>query len=173
MENESSAYGVYCGETDVAAVVRMLNSAGFENENICVLLAPRHPIAETVRSAGILATTAAEDSAAAGMIGWLSKLGAVVIPTVGFFIRSRMFFNALVVSTGAPALCGTSWTLSGLGVPDEDADRFEEQLAYAGFLVYVASPEVARSRWAVELLGATGAIKAAVLERRISAEALA
>jgi hypothetical protein len=173
MENESAAYGVYCDDMDVEEVVRTLNSAGFENENICLLLAPRHPIAEIVRSAGILATTAADDSATAGMIGWLSKLGAVVIPTVGFFIRSRIFFNALVVSRDAPALCGNSWTLASLGVPDEDADRFKAQLAYAGFLVYVASREVAQSKWAIELLGATGAIKSAVLEKQPSAEALA
>jgi hypothetical protein len=164
MENTSAAYGVYSADVDIAEVVRALNGAGFENEHICVMLAPTHPIAEIVRSAGILTTRVENNSATEGWIGWLSRLGAVVIPAVGFFIRSRVFFNALLVSRGAPTLCGNSRTLLGLGFPDTDADRLEEQLAQTGFLVYVRSPELAQSRWVIELLRATGAEETATLE---------
>src|SRR5579863_1330043 len=173
MENTTAAYGVYADEMEVADLVHTLNSAGFQNEDICLMLAPTHPIAEIVRSAGILAVERDETAATAGLIGWLSELGAVVIPGVGFFIRSRMFFNALVAARNAPALCGDLRTLAGLGFPGPDAARFEDRLTQAGFLVYVASSETARGRWAVELLRATGAIETAVLEKRASAGAVA
>jgi hypothetical protein len=173
MENIAAAYGVYADEVDVAEVVRTLHRAGFPKDDICVVVAPTHPLAEVVRSASVL-NAAQEDSAATtGLMRWLSELGAVVIPTVGFFIRSRPFFNVLVAAGGAPSLCGNSRMLAGLGFPDEDAERFEEKLRRAGFLVYVASPEIARVRWAVELLRGTGANETAALEKQASAGAVA
>ena len=173
MENIAAAYGVYADEVDVAEVVRTLNRAGFQKEDICVMVAPTHPMAEVVRSASVLNAGNEDSAATAGLIRWLSELGAVVIPTVGFFIRSRAFFNVLVAATDAPSLCGNSRMLMGLGFPDEDAQRFEEKLRRAGFLVYVASPQIARVRWAVELLRGTGANETAALEKRASAGAVA
>jgi hypothetical protein len=173
MESPSAAYGVYTDKTDVSEVVRTLNGASFENEDICVLLAPTHPIADVVRSASGLTAQGDDSAATAGLISWLSHLGAVVIPKVGFFIRSRVFFSALVVSRNAPALCGDSRTLVGLGFSEEDADRFEEQMAHAGFMVYVASEEFARLLWAIELMRATGAEETATLEKEERASAFA
>ncbi len=173
MENIAAAYGVYADEADVAEVVRTLNSAGFTKEDICLILAPAHPMAEMVHSASVLDAGRENRASTAGLIGWLSEFGAVVIPRVGFFIRSRAFFNVLVAARNAPSLCGNARTLEGLGFPDVDAQRFEEQLQQAGFLVYVASPQIARVRWAVELLRGTGAHETAALEKRTSAGAVA
>jgi hypothetical protein len=173
MESTAAAYGVYADEIEVAEVVRTLRVAGFENDGICVVLAPTHPIAGIVRSAGVLTAVGGNIAATTGLIGWLSQLGAVVIPGVGFFIRSRAFFNALVMDGNAFPLRGNSRLLVGLGFSDRDAERFEKQLAQAGFLVYVASPGVARLRWAVELLRATGAEETATLEKVEDAGALA
>jgi hypothetical protein len=173
MESTAAAYGVYADEVDVAEVVRTLNSAGFQKEDICLMLAPTHPMAEVMRSASVLNAGYEDGAATAALIGWLSELGAVVIPTVGFFIRARAFFNVLVAAGDAPSLCGNARTLVGLGFPDEDAERFEEKLLQAGFLVYVASPEIARVRWAVELLRGTGSNESAALEKRASAGAVA
>jgi hypothetical protein len=175
MESTAAAYGVYGEEGDVAEIVRTLNSAGFQKEDICLMLAPTHPMAEMVRSASVLKVNAGheESAATAAVIGWLSELGAVVIPTVGFLIRSRAFFNVLVAAGEPPSQCGNSRMLLGLGFANEDAERFEEKLRHAGFLVYVASPEIARVRWAVELLRGTGANETAVLEKRASAGAVA
>ena len=164
MESPTAAYGVYRDNTDVAEVVRTLNGASFDNEDICVLLAATHPIADVVRTASALTAQGDDGAATTGWIGWLSQLGAVVIPKVGFFIRSREFFSALVASRNAPALCGGARTLVGLGFSEEDAERFEEQMAQAGFMVYVTSPEVARLLWAIELMRATGAEETATLE---------
>jgi len=92
-----AAYGMYSHETPLNEVVRALNQAGFGNENICLMLAPTHPIATIVREASFLDEREAS-AVTAGLIGWLSEFGAVVIPTVGFFIRSQEFFQALVRS---------------------------------------------------------------------------
>ena len=115
--NSAAAYGMYPQEVALHDVVHTLNQAGFENEDICMMLAPTHPIATIVREASILNTEREASAVTAGLIGWLSEFGAVVIPTVGFFIRSQAFFHALVVAKDAPALCGSTKTLVGLGFP--------------------------------------------------------
>lgn len=41
----AAAYGIYPQDVALAEVVHTLNQAGFENEDICMMLAPSHPIA--------------------------------------------------------------------------------------------------------------------------------
>jgi hypothetical protein len=169
MDHSAAAYGVYPDAVEVAEVVRTLNAAGFENEQICLMLAPTHPIAIIVRDANILNQERESSVAIAGLIGWLSEFGAVVMPSIGFFIRSQAFFHALLVARDAPAFCGNSGTLAGLGFPGNDAERFAAQLQHAGFLVYVASHKVAKAKWALQLLRITGAQESATLVTKAEA----
>ncbi len=171
MDDSVAAYGLYPDEVEPASIVRTLNNAGFPNEHICLMLAPSHPIAAIVREANILNLERQASAMTAGLISWLSEFGAVVIPSVGFFIRSQAFLHALVAARDAPALCGSSQTLSCLGFPDGDAERFESQLQLEGFLVYVAPMEAARVEWALELFRGTGARESATLDREADAEA--
>src|SRR5207245_1524529 len=94
----------------------------------------------TVREANILNAEPETSAAAAGLIGWLMKFGAVMIPTVGLFIRSQAFLQALVMSKDSSAAYGNSKALVGLGFSEGDALRFERQLREAGVLVSVAWP---------------------------------
>lgn len=91
-----AAYGMYPPSAALNDVVHTLNHAGFVNEGICMMLSPSHPIANMVREAGLHDYDRQTNSVAAKLIGWLSEFGAVMIPTVGFFIRSQAFFKALV-----------------------------------------------------------------------------
>src|ERR1700722_7153416 len=159
----AAAYGMYPPTTALNDVVHTLNHAGFVNEDICMMLSPSHPIAGMVREAGFHDSDRQTDSVAAKLIGWLSEFGAVMIPTVGFFIRSQNFFRALVCSDDAQGLCGESTTLGGLGFNATDAFRFEEQLRHTGVLIYVACPEGSKMGSAMELLRSTGAREAATL----------
>ena len=170
MERPASAYGMYPDSVEVAQVVHALNSVGFDNEAICLMFAPTHPIASMVREVN---THEVETNAVTeALIGWLAEFGAVVIPSLGFFIRSHAFLHALTVARDAPALCGSFRTLSCLGFGETDARRLEGQLQQAGFLVYVVS-EPARAQFARELFDRTGAKESAVLEKEAAREAVA
>lgn len=164
----SAAYGLYPQDVALMDVVRALNSAGFDNESICMMLSPTHPIASLVRDASVFNSECKSTTVTAALIGWLSEFGAVMIPTVGFFIRSQIFFHALMVAHETPALCENSRTLSGLGFSDDEADRFENQLREVGVLVYIACPESARITWACEILRHTGAREASTLDSHTS-----
>src|ERR1700722_562684 len=169
----AAAYGMSPPTTALNDVVHTLNHAGFGNEDICMMLSPTHPIAGMVREAGLHECDRQASSVAAKLIGWLSEFGAVMIPSVGFFIRSQAFFHALLSGQDAPGLCGQSTTLAGLGFNARDAFRFEEQLRHAGVLVYVACAGNSKSDWAMELLRRTGAREAATLETEEEAVAVA
>jgi len=167
----AAAYGIYSQDVVLTDIVRNLNQAGFENEDICMMLAPTHPIASVVRDASLFSSDRENSAASAGMIGWLSAFGAVLIPTVGFFIRSRVFLHALMVARDAPALCGNARTLVSLGFSEDEATRFENQLARLGVLVYVSCDENAKTLWAREVLRHTGASETNTLEDTIATAA--
>jgi len=164
----AAAYGIYSQDVVLTDIVRDLNQAGFANEDICMMLAPTHPIASVVRDASIFNSDRDDSAASAGMIGWLSAFGAVLIPTVGFFIRSRVFLHALMVAREAPALCGNARTLVGLGFSEIDAAKYEGQLGRLGVLVYVSCQERAKTLWAREVLRHTGARETNTLEETIT-----
>lgn len=162
--NTAAAYGVFPQSVALNEVLQTLNRGGFGKESICMMLPPTHPIATILRDAGVRDAEREANIATAGLIGWLSEFGAVVIPTVGFFIRSQAFFHALVMRNDAMARCGSSRSLVELGFPEGDARRFERQLDDVGALVYVSCSERASTRWALELLRGTGAQEAGTLE---------
>jgi hypothetical protein len=171
--NKPAVYGLYPHDAALPEIVRTLNDAGFGNQDICMMLSPTHPIATIVRDANILNEDREEAELTAECIGWLSEFGAVLIPTIGFFIRSRAFFQALLGAKHSPALCGRSRSLAALGFQRDKAERFEDQLRRDGVLMYVSCPESDKTDWAVELLHRTGAREAATLEREMAAEAVA
>ncbi len=161
--NDTAAYGMYSRHIALREIVSALNCAGFVDEDICMVLSPSHPVASMVRDARIDSANLQDGAAGANLIGWFSRLGAVVIPTVGFFIRSQAFFQALFIQDDGSALCGGSKTLAGLGFSNDDSSRLGPQLCDVGALVYVACPERARADSAIELLMRSGAKEAASL----------
>ena len=167
--NGSAAYGMYSQDAALHEIVHTFNHAGFHNEDICMMLAPSHPIARIVREANVLNIEHEAGVISAGLIGWLSEFGAVVIPTIGFFIRSQAFFHALI-SNPASALCESPRTLAALGLSNEEAERLEDQL---DVLVYVSCPESANTEDAFQLLRKTGARETATLHPRSMAASMA
>jgi hypothetical protein len=161
--NTAAAYGIYRQDAPLNDIVEHLNQAGFYNEDICIMLSPTHPIASMIRDASLFSSDREDSDASATMIGWLSAFGAVMIPTVGFFVRSRAFLRALMTAKDTPAVCGNARTLVGLGFSEHDAKRFEKQLARFGVLVYVACSESAKTAFAQEVLSHAGASEVSML----------
>lgn len=161
----AAAYGMYRDDVSLQRVVQTLNRSGFDNEQICVMVRPRHRLATVMREANILNADREASAITLDLLGWLMKLGAVVIPTVGFFIRSRTYLHALIMRKDSPALCGNSRALVGLGFSETDAERFGCELREMGVLVYVACPGKVSTTQAVEVLRQTGAHESAALER--------
>jgi hypothetical protein len=159
-----AAYGLYAHDVAPHEIACVLNQAGFGNEDICLVLSPNHPIATVLHDASILSPEPEARAATAGLIDWLSQFGAIVVPDTGFFIRSQAFCRALTGTKDGMALRGNWATLVALGFPEDQAERFENELRLeAGVLVYVSCAESAKTGWAVELLRGMGARESASL----------
>lgn len=167
--NTPGAYGSYSHDVSLQYVVQMLHQSGFGNEQICLMVQPRHHIATVMRQVNVLDVEREAGAATVELIRWLMKLGAVVIPTVGLFIRSQAFLHDLIMGDDSAALCGDAKPLVGLGFSEVDADRFENELREMGVLVYVACSGKAKAIEAVEVFRRSGAHECAALEGKEAA----
>jgi len=160
----TAAYGMYSRNVALPEVVCALNKAGFQNEDICMVLSPAHPDAEVFHG-----TTSADFSTVscttARTLSWFAEFGAVVIPTVGVFIRSQAFLQALLDEKSCPSMSRGSRTLLGLGFSQDEATRLGHRLTDIGALVYVNCHD-SRKSGAVELLRSTGAHEASILKQQ-------
>lgn len=159
-----AAHGMCPPNVDLEYVVQTLNHAGFANESICLLLAAGHPLARLMRDLRLLSSEADHAAASSGLVQWLLRLGAVVIPRVGFFIRSRDFLHSLMVEPRTSSCQGIAATLLNLRIPETEAGRLEELIGDSGALVYVACEQFAQSQWAREILRRSGAAETRCLE---------
>lgn len=160
--SENAVYATYSNQVTLPDVVKALGKQGFYKESIFMMLSPTHPVAEVVRDSDMFRLERGPSMARAGLIGWLTKFGAVVIPTFGFFIRSRKFFRALMEQDGLGG-SGPGRTLGYLGFSPEDGERFEDQVRAGGVLLYVSCPERNRAECALELLRTAGAEETGLL----------
>lgn len=173
VENTSAAYAIYPDHVVLNEVLQTLERGGFDKESICMMLSPAHPIATTVRESSQRAFERETNVITAGLIGWLSEFGAVVIPTFGFFIRSREFFRSLVLERDSTAVCGHRGTLISLGFSAPDAEHFESQVDKGCVLLYLSCPKSAQTESALELLRTTGAGETGLLESETAVGAAA
>lgn len=156
----TAAYGLYRATVALPNIVETLNRGGFDNTDICMVLSPAHPDADCVCESDIL-RDASDRAMSARMIKWFSKLGAVLIPTVGCFVRSETFLMALTSDSNISTLSSGSRILLELGFSLSDAKRLGTQLHDFGALVYVSCRQGNETSGAIELLRDAGAIKAA------------
>lgn len=168
-----AVYAIYPQSVALNELLQNLSQGGFDKESICMMLSPTHPVAEMVREANMHSFERDTHAASAGLIGWLSEFGAVLIPTFGFFIRSRDFFHALVVEQDSIAYCGRHGTLVALGFSERDARRCEHRLRESGVLLYVSCANSAQTKWALELMRTWGADEIGLLTGKSKAAAAA
>lgn len=152
-EMKTAAYGVFSVKTSLEDVLKSLNSAGFQSEDICVFLSPAHPLANGVRMNMRQADSAfTVENELERSFSWLSTFGGVVIPGVGFFVGSREYLRALGQAECAPDSTGNAAALASLGIPENEAVRYAARLRRDANLVFVSCEGTARSEWAREIL---------------------
>src|SRR5579862_9997347 len=171
--NGTAAYGMYSRNIALPEVVYALNKAGFTNQDICMVLSPAHPDAAALHDASVFNSQENDATLTARMIGWFSRFGAVVIPTVGLFVRSHAYLQALLNEQNVPSLSQGCRTLVGLGFSPDDAKRIGSRLSDVGALIYVSCRESEKALGVIELLRRTGAHEAASLKSVRAATAAA
>lgn len=156
---------VFCIARDIeqaGRIVSDLQTAGFSNNDISVLL----PDKGTTRDFAHEHKTKAPEGAAAGgaaggvlggALGWLVGIGSLAIPGAGPFIAAGPLMAALGGAAVGGAAGGLLGGLVGLGVPEFEAKRYEGKIRGGNVLVSVHSEnsdETKRAKTIFERAGA-------------------
>ena len=156
-----AAYGLYPKKVPLENVVSRLNQEGVRNQDICLLLSPDHPIAAQIREMRLVALETISRPVLAGLVGWLSRLGAVVISNVGLFIRSRAYLHAFL--SPETSVCQYWGTLANLGISEPEAKRLGTRIDQEGGLIYVNCSPSGNSQGVLDILRRTGSLEASCL----------
>jgi hypothetical protein len=168
MANENTVvFGIYSTSTAVERGVEALRNDGFSSSDISVLFsenpAPRtlaQALAQKKKSDHVQNGAAVGGGTGAlvgGAMGWLVSMVALVIPGVGPFMVAGPIFAALV-GAGVGGLVGEiAGALMGMGMPGDEATRYEEQVKRGGILLSVHAADLHRAKRMREILEQTGA----------------
>jgi hypothetical protein len=142
MNNERKIVGVFHTEQEAINAVDGLKRQGYRAEEISVLARDKGEMSDIIEVTG----SKAPDGMAAGAVtggtlggigGILLGMGALAIPGVGPFVAAGPIvagLTGLAAGAGAGVLVGG---LIGLGIPEEEAKRYNQYLEDGHILVLV------------------------------------
>ena len=144
MARTHSTYAIYPSLTALDSGADALTAAGFRYTDISVLYSD-----EAVAGAATGVTVAV-------VLGYLAGIGALTIPGVGPLLAAGPIL-ATLAGIGAAGASGLVRAMSGLGIPEEDAERYLGRLRQGGILVSANCDDLEWVSRAKQVLSATGA----------------
>ena len=142
----TAVFGIYPTYESVEQAVKALRIAGFRSTDISVLFPESVGTKDFAHEKGTKApqgaTTGASTGAlAGGTLGWLAGIGALAIPGLGPFIAAGPIMAALAGAGVGGALGGVAGALIGMGIPEDEAKRYEGRVTKGGILLSVHSDD--------------------------------
>ena len=173
----TAVVGLFASRDQAERAIRDLHEAGFPPEAIGAVLRERDDEgrlldATASGAAEGAATGAATGGVLGGLLGLLVGVGALALPGIGPVVAGGVLASVLGTAAGTAlagagigaATGGLLGALAGMGIPNEDAERFERGVREGGVLL-VVHPE-ARGDDARDLLERNGGDVAAAGGRR-------
>ena len=132
--------GVFSTRAEAEDALQALRDAGFAAEDVSVLT--QHPDQTLPLDGDGGATNSAAAGAVAGgmagaFAGWVLGAGALLIPGVGPFIAAGAIASALTGAALGAGLGAIGGALTGMGVPEEEARWYAQQVKSGSTLVTV------------------------------------
>jgi hypothetical protein len=159
---QQAVYGIANTAEQAGAIVERLQTTGFPNDDISVLL----PDKDGTRDFAHEKNTKAPEGAAAGgvaglgvggALGLLAGVGALAIPGVGPFIAAGPIMGALSGAAVGGATGGLIGGLVGLGIPEFEAKQYEGKVRAGNILIAVHTEDSKSRSRAKEILQTAGA----------------
>ncbi len=134
--------GLFHNQADAERAIQRLKSEGFSENQIGVAIKDRERQQELIEGTGTQAAEGAATGAIGGgvlggVIGLLAGVGALAIPGVGPIIAGGTLASTLAGAGIGAAAGGLLGALVGMGVPEEDAQHFDQGFRAGGTLVTV------------------------------------
>jgi uncharacterized membrane protein len=145
-EHEKHLVGVYNNEREAIQAVEDLKRQGYATEDISVIGKNEDEVDYVNEATGTkteegLAAGAATGGILGGLTGLLAGIGALAIPGIGPIVAAGPIAATLTgaaVGAGAGGLAGA---LIGMGIPEDEADRYEGYVKEGKILVVVDRDE--------------------------------
>ena len=148
-------FGIYGTRRQVENAVEELKAEGFKSTEISVLF-PENAAMPGFASEGAVAGTV-PDAASWGVLGWLGGIGVLPIPGLGPFIAAGPMMGRLGYARTAGAVASIAGALMGLGIPEQEARRYETTVQRGGILLSVHTEDSRCQERANRVLEETGA----------------
>jgi uncharacterized membrane protein len=146
-EKVNQIVGIYDREDEATQAVEDLKSQGYAKEDISVITNNREMleklgIGEPTRSKMNegAKTGAATGSLVGGFVGLLAGFGAFTIPGIGPILAAGPIAAAFVGGAAGIGVGGITGALVGFGIPEEEANHYEQQIQQEKILVLVEKP---------------------------------
>jgi uncharacterized protein (TIGR02271 family) len=136
--------GLFHNQADAERAIQRLKQQGFSENQIGVAIRDRGRQEELIEGTGTQAAEGAATGAIGGgvlggVIGLLAGVGALAIPGVGPIIAGGTLASTLAGAGIGAAAGGLLGALVGMGVPEEDAQHFDQGFRAGGTLVTVTA----------------------------------
>lgn len=158
----TAVFGIYPNREAVEEAVNSLQSGGFRDTDISVLMADnrgtkdfateKHTKAPEGTAAGATA-----GGAIGGVLGGLIGAGVLFIPGVGPLLAAGPIIGALTGVGAGGVVGGVIGALSGFGLPEYEAKRYEGRIKQGGILLSVHCDSSDWAKRAKKILHQTGA----------------
>jgi Heat induced stress protein YflT len=153
MPAECAVFGLFATEYRAENLITALESGGFAQKDISVLLPDRKSTHDFGHESRAGASGEAQiGGAVGGTMSLLAGIGALAIPGLGVFIAAGPIIALLSGASGSVAR-----VLAGMGVSEIAAQQYEGQLRKGDILLSVHVDNLERRKMAWELLQSGGA----------------
>ncbi len=137
-----AVFGTVATRTHAEEVVSRLRQASFPNRDISVLMpdsfGPSDLRVDNQTKLPEGATVGGGSGAVlGGVLGWLAGIGMLAIPGLGPFIAAGPIMAALGGAAVGGAVGGLSGALIGMGMPEYEAQRYEQSVKSGRALISV------------------------------------
>lgn len=163
MAGKSTAvFGIYRSLGQADESVNRLVKAGFDNDDISVLLLDNQitrdfALKNDTKTPEVTARGAATGGVIGGALGLLVAVGALAIPGVGPLVGVGPLLAALAAMGAGGVFGGLMGALIGMGIPEHKARRFEGRIKEGGILISVHCDTFEEIDRATNILKETGA----------------
>jgi len=150
----STVVGVFDDRAHAQQAVKDLRQAGFREDQIGVVARDGEAVAgaEQVTDKGSHVATGAATGVAAGAgIGalWALGIAAGILPGIGPVISGGILASVLASAAGGAAIAGVAGALIGLGIPEHEAQYYENEFQQGRVLVTVKANGRYDEAWAI------------------------
>jgi len=151
--------GMFQNQRDSENAIEELKDLGYDPKEMSVVMREARKAEEVAQNTGVQVGQGAASGATAGgaigaLAGLLVGIGAITIPGLGPLLVAGPIATAFGLTGAAAATAsgavggalagGLLGALVGVGIPKEEAQRYEEQIRAGGILLAVPSRDVRR-----------------------------